>query len=94
MIFFLSARPLKGETEQYVARTKAIDEKLIHVIAMLGDQVFVERVTTAVAPAAIAAGVTTGDMMAQLFGGTPFEGVFKSLAERPLGKKMRVAAGE
>jgi hypothetical protein len=35
-------------------------------------------------PAAMAAGVTTADLLGQLFGGTPFEGVLQTLAERPL----------
>ncbi len=78
---------MQDETNEYVERTKAITPDMIAALQTFGDQRFVERVTEAVAPLALATGVTTADVLGQVFKGTPFEGVMQNLASRPLSKK-------
>lgn len=80
---------MQGETNEYVERTAAITPDMIASLQMFGDQLFVEKVTQAVAPLALATGVTTADILGQVFKGTPFEGVMQNLASRPLGNKSR-----
>lgn len=83
---------LGAEVDQYVKRVEAIDEGLVAAIQAFGDKNFVENLVEALGPAAMASGVTTADLMLQLFKDTPFEGLMGSLAQRPLaraGNSMR-----
>lgn len=74
---------LAAETAEFVRRVEAVDDNLITALQMFGDKTFVEKLVTAVGPAAVAAGITTSDLFAQIFKGTPFEKVMDALATRP-----------
>ncbi len=74
---------LRGETEEYVKRMDAITTDMIAALQMFGDKLFIEKITEAVGPLALATGVSTVDVFGQIFKGTPFEEIFKSLSARP-----------
>jgi major vault protein len=74
---------LKTEIGLAIDRAKAMDPNLITAINQFGDQEFVERLMESLAPAAASMGVTTADMFAQMFKGTPFEGLMGALTDRP-----------
>jgi major vault protein len=75
---------LAKETEEYVKRIGAVSGEMITALQMFGDKLFVEKIVEAVGPVALATGVTTADIFSQVFKGTPFEGMMKALADRPL----------
>ncbi len=75
---------LRLETEQLVARMGAFEPGLISAMTSLTDHALVEKIVTAVGPAAIAAGVSTADMLVTLFRGTPLESIVQVFADRPL----------
>lgn len=79
----LSIQLLKDETESYLARLGGIDGNLITAIQNLGDKNFVEKLTEALGPVALASGITTAELFGQIFRDTPFAGLFDTLAERP-----------
>jgi major vault protein len=79
----LDIQRLKDETESYLARMEGIDENLITAIQNLGDKNFVEKLTEALGPVALASGITTAELFGQIFRDTPFAGLFDTLAERP-----------
>ena len=72
-----------GRTEDAIPSYFTIDDQLITALQMFGDKAFVEKLISAVGPAAVAAGVTSIDLFAQIFKGTPFEKVLDALATRP-----------
>ncbi len=74
---------LAGETVEQIARIGAVDDKLIAAMQSLADHALLEKIVTAVAPAALAAGLTSMDLLNQVFAGTPLESLTSSLAERP-----------
>ncbi|TSC82387.1 MAG: major vault protein [Parcubacteria group bacterium Gr01-1014_20] len=73
---------MKGETEEIVKRAQAVDANLAVALTTFSDQALVEKIATALAPMAAMSGVSAADILAQLFGGTPFEGVMKLLGTR------------
>lgn len=75
---------LAARGNDFIKRVGAIDGKLAEAITALGDKTFVEKIVTALGPAAIASGSTTADLLGSIFKGTPWEKVLGSLAERPL----------
>lgn len=75
---------IEKETELYIDKLKALSPELVDAIRVSGQETFVETIVTAVAPLAMAGGVTTADILGQTFEGTAFEGVIKAFAERPL----------
>ena len=77
-------RHMGGESKEFTARMAAINEKLVDALRQFGDRLFVEKVTTALGPAAMASGVSNVDLFRRLFKGTPFEPMFETLAIRPL----------
>ncbi len=84
---------LTAETTQLVARMAAFEPGLIAAMTSLTDHALVKDIVTAIGPAAIAAGVSTADMLATLFEGTPLESVIKVFAERPLAPTGASALG-
>ncbi len=75
------------ETLQYTKRAEAFTPKLIAAIQALGDKQFAQGVIEAIGPAALAAGVTTSDMLAKVFAGTSLESIFNALNKRPTSTK-------
>jgi len=75
---------LQKETEEYVKRMGAVSNDMVAALQLFGDKLFVEKVVEAIGPVALATGVTTADIFGQVFKDTPFEGVMKAFAERPL----------
>ena len=80
---------IKGETDEIVKRAQAVSPELATALTVFGDQTLIEKISTALAPHAIMTGVSAADILAQLFKGTPFEGVMKAL-----GTRTRVQAKE
>lgn len=75
---------LHAETAEMVLRVAAISPELIAAMQAFSNGALVEKIVLAIGPAALAAGVSTVDMLDQLFKGTPFGSVFDTLAQRPL----------
>jgi len=71
-----------GETEEIVKRAAAVDDKLAVALTAFADQELIGKMTVALAPMAAMSGVSTADVLSQLFRGTPFEGVMKTLGTR------------
>jgi len=78
----LELKRILGETEEIVKRAAAINPSLAVALTTFADQALVEKMTTALAPMAAMSGVSTADVLGQLFSGTPFEGVMKTLGTR------------
>ncbi len=78
------AQQLVTQTTEFIRRCEAISPSLIEALAVFGDKALVEKITSAVAPAALAAGVSTADILGRVFDGTPLEGAMKTLTTRPL----------
>jgi major vault protein len=75
-------KELTAETENIVKRAEAVDENLAAALVAFADQALVAKMTEAMAPAALAMGVSGTDILAQLLKGTPFEGTLKALGSR------------
>jgi len=72
------------ETTEYVRRQEAMDPNLIAALQAFGEQDLVKKIVTTIGPAGFAAGVSTADVLDNLFKGTPMESVMSTLASRPL----------
>lgn len=72
------------ETDQLVKRMGAMQPGLINALNAFADRTIAERIVTAIGPAALAAGVTSADMLHNLFKGTEWEGALEKLTIRPL----------
>jgi major vault protein len=75
---------VRGQVEAFATRMAAVSPELVVAMQNFGDKEFVDTLLEAVAPAAMAAGVTTADLFRHLFKDTPFEGMMATLAQRPL----------
>lgn len=75
---------LAAETDEQVKRMGAFAPAFVEALTSFADRALMEKMVTAIGPAALAAGVTTGDMLATIFEGTSFEGPLKALTTRPL----------
>lgn len=72
------------ETDQLIKRMDAIEPGFIAALNNFADHAMAEKIITAIGPAALAAGISTADMLANLFKDTAMEGPLKMLSERPL----------
>lgn len=77
---------LIAETTEYLRRMGALDEHFVVALQQFGDTVFVETLVKAIAPAAIATGISSADMLGQIFKDTPFAGALDALTTRPLAR--------
>ncbi len=84
----LEIKRMLAETEDIVKRAGAIDDKLSVALTTLSDNALVERISTALGPMAALSGVSTVDILGQLFKGTPLEDAMKAL-----GSRARVGVG-
>jgi major vault protein len=75
---------LVAETSEFIRRLEAVSPDMIKAIEVFGDQTLTATIITAMGPAAMAAGVTTADLLSRVFEGTPLESAAKTLAGRPL----------
>ncbi len=86
------------ETTEFMRRLEAVDDTLVAAMQSFADSAMVEKIITAVGPAALAAGLTTTDLLSQVFSGTPLEGIVDSLADRPFATgnngRRSVSAGD
>ena len=73
---------MKTETALKAQLLEAITPKMIASLEAFGDKNFVTTLTEALAPAALAAGVTTADLLSRIFGNTPFGEILGTLAQR------------
>ena len=80
---------LQGEVDVFTKRLGAVDASLIAALNEFGDKTFVEKLVESLAPAALASGVTSADLLTQIFEGTPFESTLDALTERPFAKRNR-----
>ena len=80
----LRVSALDADAKVFNERLEKLQPLVAGALTDFGDQNFVKSLVEAVGPAAMAAGVTTGDLLGQLFAGTPFEGVLDSINNRPL----------
>jgi hypothetical protein len=78
---------MRAETELFVERTDALSEQLAETLNHFGQTVFIETLIQELGPLATTMGITSADLMRNLFEGTPFENFLSSLSERPLGRK-------
>lgn len=78
----LELKRIVGETEEITKRATAVSPALAATLTTFSDQALVEKIATALAPMAAMNGVSAADVLAQLFRGTPFEGVMKTLGTR------------
>jgi major vault protein len=74
---------LRAEVEVFVTRMGAINGGVIEALQAFGDKNFARAIVEAIGPAALAAGITTADLLEQVFKNTPFEDLFGALAVRP-----------
>ncbi len=75
---------LRVETELMLSRLDKVQPGLIEALTSFGDRQLAQQIVTAIGPAALAAGLTTADMLSSVFEGTPLAGVINAFAERPL----------
>lgn len=75
---------LVAETSEFVRRLGALDGPLVASMQSLTDHALMEKIVTAIGPAALAAGTTVADILTQTFKGTPFESLVAAFADRPL----------
>lgn len=78
----LELKRIVGETKEIVERAKAVDPSLATALTAFSDQQLIEKISIALGPMASMSGVSAADILAQLFKGTPFEGVMKTLGTR------------
>jgi len=78
---------LRSMTDMQIGKIKAVEGNMVAALQEFGDKAFVSNLINSLGSVAAATGVTTADLFAQIFEGTPFEGAMKSLAERPLANK-------
>lgn len=78
----LVLRQVQTETEEIVKRADAVDDNLAIALTTFSDQSLIEKISIALAPMASMSGVSAVDVLAQLFRGTPMEGVMKTLGTR------------
>lgn len=83
-------RVLTAETEEFVKRVAAVDQNLVAALQNFGELSFTEALVKAVGPVAMSTGVTSGDLLKQVFDGTPFAGILETLTERPLARRALV----
>jgi hypothetical protein len=83
---------LTSETTEYARRLAAIQPDFIVAMTAFSDRALVEKIVTATAPAALAAGITTADILKNTFKGTTLEAIANALAERPLSPGRTEAA--
>jgi major vault protein len=67
---------------------KALTPGMIEAMTSFGDKNFVEGITRSLAPAALAAGVNTSDILAQIFKNTPMEGILSAMGKKPLFNRL------
>jgi major vault protein len=84
---------LREEATIYVTRMAAINEQFGQALQNFGDKSFVEALVTSLGPVAATMGLTSGDLLKQVFEGTPFSGVLESLSDRPFRAGQRAIAG-
>jgi major vault protein len=78
----LHLREVLVETEQIIARTKALDPAMATALTTFSDNALVEKISVALAPMAAMSGVSAADVLSQLFKGTPMAEVMKQLGTR------------
>lgn len=86
----LELKRIVGETTEIVKRAEAVDDGLAVALTAFSDQQLIEKISVALAPMAMMNGVSAADVLAQLFAGTPFEGVMHTLGTR---SRVPVLAG-
>ena len=74
---------MQAETELLKARMEAMSPAMVSAISEFGDKMFAERLTTSIAPAALAAGITTAEMLEQIFKDTPYASALAALNKKP-----------
>lgn len=75
---------LTAETTEYIRRQESLSPQLIEAMSVFGERVVTERIVSAIAPAALASGSSTVDLLNQAFKGSALESVFGALSDRPL----------
>lgn len=78
---------MRAETELFVQRTGALGEQLAETLNHFGQTTFVETLVRELGPLATTMGITSADLMKNLFEGTPFEGFMSSLSDRPIARR-------
>jgi len=78
---------LVKETELRIKGIEAISGNMIIALDNFGDKNFVDGLNKALAPAALASGMTTAELFSQIFKDTPFEGALEALGKRTLTPK-------
>jgi major vault protein len=73
----------QAETSEFIRRAEVLTGPLVDALNNFGDKKFVQSMVEAMGPAALALGVTTGDLMGRVFADTPFAGVLETINERP-----------
>jgi len=79
---------LTRETELRTQSVAAINDNMIAALNTFGDREFVARISTALGPAALAAGMTTAELLSQLFKGTPWETTLSTLGGQPFKRQI------
>jgi len=79
----LQLEALRGQVEQYIARTNAVSPELVKALTVFGDQRFTEQIVAALGPIAATLGLNTAYLLHQTFKGTAAEGIMGALTERP-----------
>ena len=74
---------LHRESEIRLRATSGISKGIVASLNDFGDKTFVEKVTTALGPAALASGLSTAELLSQIFKDTPYEGALAALGKRP-----------
>lgn len=77
---------LVAETTEYLRRMGALNEHVVVALQQFGDTAFVETLVKAVGPAAMATGISSADLLGQIFKDTPFAGALDALTARPLAR--------
>lgn len=75
---------LKEEATIYKERLEAMNPQFAAALQHFGETSFVEKLVEALGPVAAATGVTTADLFTNVFKDTPFEGLMRTMAQRPL----------